>query len=223
MLGAGNRVASFAGVLRPLIAGRSGSAVSPHLSGWPVRLESRRLSPALSTCLPRFQTYPNLSNSGNEACTAPPPQQFKAAPPGTLTREHRTGPRSSRHRGSLNRIGSASPLPRPVLRCKRRSQLSQNRTPLRPHVLHPLPCRYGEGDLDAVADGTSPPARDALGAAEQTTGQRQGRSLVDTEPVSFHELDPANYGTEGRVDLVYLNSLAVAPRDEVRLDPAVAE
>ena len=26
------------------------------------------------------------------ALTAPPPQQFKTAPPGTLTREHRTGP-----------------------------------------------------------------------------------------------------------------------------------
>ncbi len=37
------------------------------------------------------------------------------------------------------------PLPQPVLRRKRRSQLSQNRSPVRPHMLHPLPCRYGEG------------------------------------------------------------------------------
>ena len=37
LLGYGNRVASFSGVLRPLIAGRSGSTVSPHLSGWPVK------------------------------------------------------------------------------------------------------------------------------------------------------------------------------------------
>ena len=36
LLGAGNRASSFAGVPRPLIAGQSGSAVSPHLSGWPV-------------------------------------------------------------------------------------------------------------------------------------------------------------------------------------------
>ena len=43
MLGSGNRVASFSGVLRHLIAGRSGSAVSPHLSGWPVRRGSRRV------------------------------------------------------------------------------------------------------------------------------------------------------------------------------------
>ena len=61
---------------------------------------------------------------------APPSQQFKTAPPGTLTREHRTDPRSS-HPGGLsphessNRIGLASPLPQPMLRCKRRSQLSR--------------------------------------------------------------------------------------------------
>ena len=49
--------------------------------------------------------------SENAACAAPPPQQFKAAPPGNLTREHRTGPCStlpaSLHpQESLNRIGS---------------------------------------------------------------------------------------------------------------------
>ena len=69
---------------------------------------------------------------------APPPQQYKVAPPGIRTREHRSGPRSSRLRDNLNRIGSASLLPQPVLRCKRRSQLSRNRTPVRPHVLHPF-------------------------------------------------------------------------------------
>ena len=57
---------------------------------------------------------------------APPPQQWKAAPPGTLLGKDRSDPRSSDHawfitRDSLNRIGSASPLPQPVLRCKRRS------------------------------------------------------------------------------------------------------
>ena len=30
---------------------------------------------------------------------APPPQQFRTAPPGNLTREHRTGPRSSHPAG----------------------------------------------------------------------------------------------------------------------------
>ena len=35
--GAGNRAASFADVLRPLIAAPSGSVASPRLSGWPVR------------------------------------------------------------------------------------------------------------------------------------------------------------------------------------------
>ena len=35
MPGAGNRGGSLAGVFRPLIAGPSGSAVSPRLSGWP--------------------------------------------------------------------------------------------------------------------------------------------------------------------------------------------
>ena len=49
--------------------------------------------------------------SENTVCAAPPPQQFKATPPGNLTREHRTGPCSSlpaslRPQGSLNRIGS---------------------------------------------------------------------------------------------------------------------
>ena len=80
-------------------------------------------------------------------------------------------------------------------------------------MLHPLPCRYGEGDLDAVADRTDPSAGDALGTAEQTTGQRQGRGLVDTEPVSFHELHPADDGTEGRVHLVYLSTPCLIPRD----------
>ena len=52
---------------------------------------------------------PAISESA--ACAAPPPQQFKTAPPGNLTREHRTGPcpslpASLRPQGSLNRIGS---------------------------------------------------------------------------------------------------------------------
>ena len=50
--GNGNRVGSLAGVLWPLIAGPSGSAVSPHPSGWPVRLGSCRPSPEPHPCCP---------------------------------------------------------------------------------------------------------------------------------------------------------------------------
>ena len=126
--------------------------------------------------------------SEDSAFATPPSQQFRAAPPGNRTREHRSGPRSSQPPGrsprtSLNRIGSASPLSQPVLRCKRRSQLSRDRAPVRPHVLHPLPSRYGEGDVNAVANGTDPSARNALRAAKQTPGQRQSRCLVGAEPV----------------------------------------
>ena len=91
--------------------------------------------------------------SEDAVCAAPPPQQCKAAPPGNPTREHRSGPRSGR---SPNRIGTAHTLPQPVLRCKRRSQLSRDHPPQRPHVLHTLPCRYGEGDLNAIAHGSNP-------------------------------------------------------------------
>ena len=69
-----------------------------------------------------------------------------------------------------------------MLRCKRRSQLSRYRAPVRPHVLHALPQGYGEGDLNAIADGTNPPARDALRTAEQASGQHQARCLVYRQP-----------------------------------------
>ena len=49
---AGNRCGSLAGVLRPLIAGPSGSAVSPRLSGWPARPGSCRPFPAPPPCCP---------------------------------------------------------------------------------------------------------------------------------------------------------------------------
>ena len=45
MPGAGNRGGSLAGVFRPLIAGPSGSAVSPRLSGWTARPGICRPSP----------------------------------------------------------------------------------------------------------------------------------------------------------------------------------
>ncbi len=70
-------------------------------------------------------------------------------------------------------------------------------------MLHPLPYRYGEGDLNAFADGCYPQAGDAFGTAEQTPGQRQGRSLVDAEPVTLHELDPANDRNVGQNDQDY--------------------
>ncbi len=101
-----------------------------------------------------------------------PSQLFKTTPPGTLTQEHRTGPRPSLRaclttHVRLNRIGSASPLPQPVLRCQRRSQLPRYRTPVRSHVLHSLPHGYGEGDIHAIADGTYPSTRDALGTTNE--------------------------------------------------------
>ena len=64
MPGAGNRAASFAGVLRPLIAGPSGSVASPRLSGWPVRRGNRRPSPAPPPCFPgKGSQWPLLSPS----------------------------------------------------------------------------------------------------------------------------------------------------------------
>ena len=150
----------------------------------------------------------------------------RAAPTvqGGSAREHRTGPRSSRPGGtairdSPDRMGATPPVPR----CKRRSQLPQDRAPVRPYVLHPLPCRYGEGDLDAVANWADPPAWNALRAAEQTPAQHQGRSLVHRQPVPLHELHPADDRTVGRVDLKYLHSIPVAAGDEIGLDLAVAE
>ena len=123
---------------------------------------------------------------------APPPQQYKATPPGILTREHRSDPRSSHFSGlstysGLNRIGSASWLSQQVLRYKRRSQLSQNTPPQGPYVLYPFPCRYGEGDMDPVDKGSNPSAWDAFKTAEQASGLHQGRGLVDTEPATLHE------------------------------------
>ena len=50
--GAGNRGGSLAGVFRPLIAGPSGSAVSPHLSGWTARPGICRHAPAPPPCCP---------------------------------------------------------------------------------------------------------------------------------------------------------------------------
>ena len=122
------------------------------------------------------------ANSEDAVSATPPPQQFKAAPPGVLTREHRAGPRSShpaglRPRGNLNRIREASRSPQPVLRCKRRSQLSRDRTPVRPYVLHSRPCRYGGGDMDAIAEGWQ-----GTGAAHPA--ERSLRHLVISRKVS---------------------------------------
>ena len=105
-----------------------------------------------------FSRMTASANSEDAVSATPPPQRFKAAPPEDLTREHRAGPRSShpaglRPRGSPNRIREASRSPQPMLRCKRRSQLSRDRTPVRPHVLHSLPHGYGEGDMHAIAEG----------------------------------------------------------------------
>ena len=71
-----------------------------------------------------------------------------------------------------------------VLRCKRRSQLPQDRAPVRPYVLHALPRGYAEGDLDAVANGTNPPAGDALraGVGPAPRPQAGGRSARTSTP-----------------------------------------
>ena len=47
--------------------------------------------------------------------------------------------------------------------------------------------------MNAIANGEDPPAWDTLRAAKQTTGQHQGRCLMDAEPVTLHELDPADH------------------------------
>ena len=157
-----------------------------------------------------FSYKPSSAFRDDAVYAAPPPQQFKTTPPGTLTREHRTDPRSS-HRACLtthdspNRMGS---LP-PMLRCKRQSQLPRYRSPVRPHVLHTFPHGYGEGDLDTIADRTNPSTRDALGTTKIATGQHQGRSLMYRQPVSLHELHPAHDGTVGRVDRYDFNSFPV--------------
>ena len=62
--GAGNRGGSRAGVFRPLIAGPSGSAVSPRLSGWTARPGICRPSPAPPPCSPGTDCqWPPLSPS----------------------------------------------------------------------------------------------------------------------------------------------------------------
>ena len=95
------------------------------------------------------------------------PNSSRRLPTGNRARTYRTGPHSSHSAGlnpriSLSRIGSASPPIQPVLRCKRRFQLPRDRTPVRPYVPHTFPCRYAEGDMDAVANGCNPKARNAL-------------------------------------------------------------
>ena len=49
LLGVGNRAGMLARVPRPLTGGRSGTAASPHPSGWTARLGSFRPSPAPGT------------------------------------------------------------------------------------------------------------------------------------------------------------------------------
>ena len=142
------------------------------------------------------------SANSEDAVSATPPQRFKAAPPGDVPREHRAGPRSGhpaglRPRGGLNRIGSAFPLPQPVLRCKRRSQLSRDRTPVRPYVLHSRPCRYGEGDIYAIAEGLS----------------YSSPSLVNASvlmPTSTPTTSPATAGV-GQLPSVFVHQYRVPP------------
>ena len=80
-------------------------------------------------------------------------------------------------------------------------------------MLHTPPHGYGEGDLNAITDGTNPAAGDALGVTKQASGQHQGRGLMYRQPVSLHELHPTDDRTVGRVDLIDLHSLPVATGD----------
>ena len=164
--------------------------------------------------------------SRNAVSAAPPPQLCKTAPSGSRTRKHRTDPvqavRASPNE-RLGGIGALSRLPQPVMRCKRRSQLSRDRIPVRPHVLRALPRGYAEGDVGAIAAGGYPAARNALGTAKQSPGQHQGRRLVNAEPVPLHELHPADDRAESRVDLTDLHTPAVPSRQEIRLRLAVTE
>ena len=83
--------------------------------------------------------------------------------------------------------------------------------PVRPHVLHALPHGYGEGGVNAIADG-NPSTRDALGTAGQTSGRQQGRSLVRTGPVTLHGLHPAHDRTVvGRVHLGFTSGSPDVP------------
>ena len=68
--------------------------------------------------------------------------------------------------------------------------------------------------MHAIADGTYPPARDALRTTKQASGQHQGRSLMYRQPVSLHELHPAHDGTVRRVDRYDFNSFPVTTGDE---------
>ena len=47
--------------------------------------------------------------------------------------------------------------------------------------------------------------------------------LVNTEPVTFHELYPADQRIEGRVDLMDLHPVSMSPGDEARFDFPIAE
>ena len=65
-----------------------------------------------------------------------------------------------------------------------------------------------------MASRTKPEEEDTLGAAKQTTGQHQGRCLVNPQPVPLRELHLASQRTERRVHLTNLYTLSVALRQK---------
>ena len=70
--GAGNRGGSLAGVFRPLIAGPSGSAVSPRLSGWTARPGICRHAPAPPPWwTSRKSSGPNATTTSRSTPTTP--------------------------------------------------------------------------------------------------------------------------------------------------------
>ena len=139
---------------------------------------------------------------------APPRQQFKAAPPGNLTREHQTDPRSS-HPTSISPRDrpepdwvSASPagvaLQAPVSAAPKSHPSTSTRAS---HVS--LQVRV-KATWMPLPTGQTHRRGMRSEQPKQASGQHQGRSLVYRQPVSLHELHPADDRTVGRVHLVYL-------------------
>ena len=149
-----------------------------------------------------FSPMTASANSEDAVSATPPPQQFKAAPPGPVShpgtpsgsplkppRERPPAPRAELPPEPDSRVTPVglSISPAGAVRCKRRSQLSRDRTPVRSFrpcraaptvLLHSRPCRYGEGDMHAIAEGCYPPAggmrSEQPSKSPFKTGQHQG-------------------------------------------------
>ena len=135
---------------------RTGSQIRQYVGQEPLQ---KRLT---LVTRPRLAFPETLPEGGSAAAPTVQGGSARESHPGTPNWSPLKPPPRSKPGWQPEPAGEAARPPQPVLRCKRRSQLPRNSTPVRPHVLHPLPCRYGEGDVNAVADGTDPPAGDAV-------------------------------------------------------------